>query len=392
MNQQTVDPVEAKRRLQSLAQKAGDQGIDSLVILDPNNVYYASGFRTTLHSRFTAVALRVDAPENAVLVVPSVDKRLALEPIWYPSLLERTEIYYEGAAEDGPLINAPEKILGTVIKNGDMIGLDLATASYGEVNMVLKAFPDSEIRDASELLHDVRRVKTASELDALTRANEIAVAALKRVPELLHTGMTEIELASSLDEFARAEGADAFAYPTLIGFGPKSLAPHAPPTGLQLQAGSIVTIAFGPMIYGYCADIVRTFYYGTPPESVEAHAANCVQIQAAALAQVKPGAWAGSLMEAAHRKIHELYPDAPLAGRAGHSLGLTIHETPSLTPDNDLPLEVDMVLAVEPGAAPFQMEGVGLYRHCDVVRVTEDGYELLTHMDRGLLIVDIREG
>jgi len=145
------------------------------------------------------------------------------------------------------------------------------------------------------------------------------------------------------------------------------------------------------MIHGYCADIVRTFYYGTPPESAVEHAANCVQVQAAALEQVKPGALAGSLMQAAHRKIHEFYPDAPLAGRAGHSLGLTIHETPSLTPDNDLPLEVDMVLAVEPGATPFQMEGIGLYRHCDIVRVTENGYELLTDMDRGLLTVDVRE-
>src|SRR5699024_291240 len=135
------------------------------------------------------------------------------------------------------------------------------------------------IRDASELLHDVRRVKTEQELAALTRANEVAVFALNRVSELLYTGMTEIELATSLDETAKSEGADGFAYPTLIGFGPKSLAPHAPPTHHKLEPDSIVTIAFGPMIEGYCADIVRTFYYGTPPELVKDHADHCVLIQ-----------------------------------------------------------------------------------------------------------------
>ena len=47
-----------------------------------------------------------------------------------------------------------------------------------------------------------------------------------------------------------------------------------------------------------------------------------------------------------------------------------------------------MVLEVEPGAPPFAMEGVGLDRHCDVVRVTADGYELLTPFDLGLLVVN----
>ena len=149
-----------------------------------------------------------------------------------------------------------------------------------------------------------------------------------------------------------------------------------------------MTIAFGPTVQGYCADIVRTFFYGNPPTLAVESGTNCVEVQAAALSAVKAGARAGDLMQAAHSVIRRLYPDAPAFGRAGHSLGLTIHETPSLTPDNNLPLEVDMVLAVEPGAPPFAMEGIGLYRHCDVVRVTADGYELLTPYDRGLIVVN----
>ena len=37
------------------------------------------------------------------------------------------------------------------------------------------------------------------------------------------------------------------------------------------------------------------------------------------------------------------------------------------------------------------MPTIGLYRHCDVVRVTEEGYELLTPLDRGLVIVPLKE-
>jgi hypothetical protein len=38
------------------------------------------------------------------------------------------------------------------------------------------------------------------------------------------------------------------------------------------------------------------------------------------------------------------------------------------------------------------MEGIGLYRHCDVVRITNDGYDLLTPLDRGLIVVPLKEG
>ncbi len=92
-------------------------------------------------------------------------------------------------------------------------------------------------------------------------------------------------------------------------------------------------------------------------------------------------------MTAANRLIGQLYSGAPRAGRAGHSLGLTIHETPSLTPENDTLLEPNMVLAIEPRPPPAAMAEIGLYRHCDVIRVTEDGYELLSPLDRGLLVV-----
>lgn len=389
MNQLRPGVDEIQRRLAAVARLAEEQGVDSLVVLDPANVYYLSGFRTTLHTRFTAVAFRTSAPEDAVLIAPSVDRRLALEPIWYPSLLGRTQIYYEGAPPGGPLVNAPGPFLDEIIRDGDVLGIDLATASYGQVQMLAARYPRAQIRDASEILHAARRVKSELELAALRRANEVAITVLSQVPGLLRVGMTEIELATSLDNLARDHGADGFGYPTLLGFGPKSLAPHAPPTERRLERDQLVTIAFGPTISGYCADIVRTFFYGTPPPLAVQSGERCVEIQAAALGVIRAGARSGDIMEAAAGVIRRHYPDLPVSGRAGHSLGLTIHETPSLTPDNDLILEPNMVLAIEPGAPPFAMDGIGLYRHCDVVRVTEDGYELLTPFDRGLIIVPV---
>lgn len=383
---------EIARRLKSVAALAAEQGIDSLVALEPAHIFYLSGFRTTLYTRFMGVALRTSAPQEAMLIATAPDARLTREPVWYPSLLDRTEIYFRGAPPESGLIADPGILIDRVVHAGDTVGIDLHGASYGNVEVVLGRHPDLKLRDATPVLHAARGVKSAVEIAAMTRANQIAVDVLGMVPSLLHDGLTELELATAIDGAARLHGSDGWAYPTLIGFGPKSLAPHAPPTARALQPDEIVTIAFGPMAGGYCADIVRTFFYGTPPERAVQSGQRCVEIQAAALAQIHAGARAGALADAASEVVNHYYPNAPRTANAGHSLGLTVHEEPSLLAINNEPLRKDMVLAIEPNAPAHAMEGIGLYRHCDVVRVTDEGYDLLTPLQRGLVVVPLKSG
>lgn len=381
---------EIYRRLDTVARLAAEQRIDSLVVLEPAHIFYLSGFRTTLYTRFMGVALRTSAPREAMLIATAVDRTLAFEPVWFPSLLDRTEIYHRGAPAASGLISEPGPLLAQVIESGDIVGIDLHGASYGNVQLVLDCQPGLQMRDATGILHAARGVKSDVEVAAMRRANAIAVEVLGQVPTLLRDGLTEAELAASLDSAARLAGSDGFAYPTLIGFGPKSLAAHAPPTERALRRDEIVTIAFGPMAAGYCADIVRTFYYGTPPEKAVRSGERGVAIQAAALEKIRAGVPISDLVQAAGEATMGFYPDVQ-ARSAGHSLGLTVHEEPSLLPGNRTPLETNMILAIEPGAPAHAMAGIGLYRHCDVVRVTEEGYELLTPLDRGLIVVPAKE-
>ncbi|HVX29429.1 MAG TPA: aminopeptidase P family N-terminal domain-containing protein, partial [Nitrolancea sp.] len=75
-------------RLEKVASIAKEQGIDSVVVLEPAHIFYLSGFRTTLYTRFMGVALRTEAPQEAMLIATAVDKRLTEQPVWYPSLLD----------------------------------------------------------------------------------------------------------------------------------------------------------------------------------------------------------------------------------------------------------------------------------------------------------------
>ena len=65
----------------------------------------------------------------------------------------------------------------------------------------------------------------------------------------------------------------------------------------------------------------------------------------------------------------------------GHGTGYNYHEGPGLHPANDMPMKQGMVLCLEPG---LYFEGQYGLRLEDMLVVTQDGYELLSHCDREL--------
>ncbi len=67
----------------------------------------------------------------------------------------------------------------------------------------------------------------------------------------------------------------------------------------------------------------------------------------------------------------------------GHSVGLTVHETPRIVTGVDSVLSEGMVMAVEPGLI---VPGFGAFWHCDVVVVQNTGLELLTQGLRGIVV------
>ena len=65
----------------------------------------------------------------------------------------------------------------------------------------------------------------------------------------------------------------------------------------------------------------------------------------------------------------------PYPHHSGHGIGVCAHEEPRIVPYNDMLLEPDMVVALEPAA---YVPGVGGVRLENVILVTETGCDLLT--------------
>ena len=151
-----------------------------------------------------------------------------------------------------------------------------------------------------------------------------------------------------------------------------------------IAEGTLVTVDMGCIVDGYCSDCTRTFATGElPPQLAEVYEL-VSQAQLDGLAAVRAGA-SGVEVDAASRTA---IAEAGLADAYGHGLGhgvgLEVHEAPTLRPESTSVLAAGNVVTVEPG---LYLPGVGGCRIEDLVAVTDDGCEIMTHFTKELVVV-----
>ena len=231
-----------------------------------------------------------------------------------------------------------------------------------------------------------RLVKDASEIatlrDAAARLTGVAESAFRSI----RSGVTEREVAGSIEMAMRAAGYERLAFDTIVASGPNAALPHYRAGTRILKPGDLVVLDFGGVLDGYCSDLTRTVSVGAPtPDALRLHAA-VRDAQRAAMEAVKPGVPATSVDGAARGLLESRGLGEAFGHGTGHGLGLDIHEEPRVGPPRShsasVQLEPGMVFTIEPGA---YLPGMGGVRIEDDVLVTGDGCEVLTSVPRELL-------
>jgi Xaa-Pro aminopeptidase len=374
---------EQQFRLEQARSVGRAAGVDYLLLTAPENLCYFSGFRTTLYTRFSGVVIPVAEGEPA-LIVPSLELRLALDPWWSPSWLTADRVVPYGPRDT---YTGHLQALGALIPKGSALGVDaLNYATFREIEGALKITRTVSLYDE---VNTLKQIKSDSEIATLAQANQLAIRGMERAQAFLQAAaadgrqVTELDIALELELFARREGAESFGYPTLVSFGEKMLAPHSPPLRRAIPPGEVVRVAFGPVVDGYTGDVIRTFVLGAPPPHVLPLQEAFLEAQEACFAALKPGVAVQTLVAI----VTDLYERRGVLSNwsrnIGHGLGMTIHEPPRILNGSEDVLREGMVLAIEPSlGAPG-----GGYAHCDVVRVTATGCEVLSPGLRGLVVI-----
>jgi Xaa-Pro aminopeptidase len=356
-------------RAQRLADAVAERGLDALLVTDPVNLRYVSGFSGT--NGLAVVGAGADGARVFVTDFRYVE-RAADEVQGFEQRRGGRDLF-DSVGEALPA----ERPL--------RLGFDdahLPVRRHRELGAALG--DDVDLVPAGGMVEDLRRVKEPGELKRIRAAAALADEAFHAMLGRGLTGRTEHAVALDLEDEMRHRGATAPSFPSIVAAGPHGALPHAEPREVEIEAGTLVVIDFGALVDGYCSDCTRTVATGNLDGEAGDVYALVQRAQQAGLDAVRAGPSGRDVDAAARAVIEEGGHGEEFGHGLGHGVGLEVHEAPRLAKSDDSALQAGNVVTVEPGVYLPGRLGVRIE---DLVVVTQDGAEVLSSVDKDLITV-----
>ncbi len=287
----------------------------------------------------------------------------------------------------------PTALVRDILKGFDLPArptVAISDLTSGETVVKLqRILPDAVFISATDILRELRVIKSEDEIALMREAGRITEAAFADVVAQLKHGMTELEILSEVDYQLRRHGALGPSFTTsFYNSGPN----HPLKFGDRLNTWPRVLMPpvsllfdFGAVYRGLCYDFGRTVFFGDPTPEAQRVYDLVMQSQAAGVAALKAGVHTCEEVDAAARRvIDEAGYGEAFRHRLGHGIGMDVHEPPFLTKGDTTPLREGMLFTVEPSITLFDTFSA---RVEDVVVARPDGGEKLTNGWQSLIVI-----
>ncbi|PJR09102.1 M24 family metallopeptidase [Sinorhizobium meliloti] len=214
-------------------------------------------------------------------------------------------------------------------------------------------FGADRLVDGGRLIRDLRLRKSQTEIALIEYAMGLTLEVQRRAHAFITPGVRASEVVRHIDEQHRALGAEGGSSFCIVSFGLATSLPHGA-DGDQIYApGDVVLVDTGCRLDGYHSDLTRTYVLDEPTKEFADAWAIEREVQQAVFEAAHLGAACSGLDDAARRVLakHGLGPDYALPGlphRAGHGVGMEIHEEPYIVRGNATVLKPGMCFSNEP--------------------------------------------
>tara|TARA_Y100000389_G_C17424852_1_gene498953 strand:- start:433 stop:1755 length:1323 start_codon:yes stop_codon:yes gene_type:complete len=254
-------------------------------------------------------------------------------------------------------------------------------------NMISEKY-NKEILEVAPIMHELRAIKSDTEISLLQNACNITEKGLRRILPFINPGVMEYEIEAELmHEFLRNRST-GFAYQPIIGSGRDSCVLHYIENNKQCKDGDILLMDFGAEYANYASDLTRTVpINGMFSNRQKAVYNSVLHVMKEATKMLVPGTMfkeynkeVGEVMESELIKLglldrHDVLkqdPKNPLFKKyfmhgTSHYLGLDVHDVGNF----DWPMKEGMVFTCEPGIYILEEE-LGIRLENDIL-VTADG-------------------
>ena len=359
--------AEYEARLEAANRAMHINNLDAILLASEAEVRYFTGFRTQFWQSPTRpwfVILRRD--QTPLAIIPEIGAELMAR-----SDIAEIEAWPAPRPHDDGLSLLKDR-LANCQRLGVLMGHETTFRIPLNDLFELRAALPSEWIDATDIIRDLRMVKSKREIAYIRQICGIANQGFARVPEIANAGQS---LSSVFREFKRMLlelGADDVPY--LVGGvdHPSYDDVISPPDDRPLSDGQILMLDTGATLNGYFCDFDRNYAVGTPTASAQRAYAKLYDATDAAMELARPGVRACDLFAAMAKSMDTQNSDV---GRFGHGLGMQLTEWPSLAAWDETIIRENMVLTLEPS---IDVDGGGIMVTEENILITDASPILLS--------------
>jgi Xaa-Pro aminopeptidase len=372
--------TEMAGRHERLRKELAARNVDVALLHTADNVFYISGvpLLSEWGRPMWAVVTKGEASAvcgAAIELENMQDHSTLAEVLWY--------------GDDASVIDASLRLCVSFMarqgKGKLRIGIEEELMPLGIYRALQAAFEGAEFVEIGDVLSAMRLIKSREEIALLELGGALAKIGADEFLNALAENVTELTVAArAVEAVNSALGAlslngltSTYAY---AQFGSHTLTPHLHPTSRRLKRGDLVALNVFPVVWGYCAELERTFVFGEANEA-QAHPLEAVtDAYYVGVDALRPGAPMREVDRATREVLQRYGLSEHIRHGTGHAHGIMIgsagrEEKGELRSYNPTPLQENMANSVEPGV---YLPEVGGFRHSDVYILTGDGARCIT--------------
>ncbi|MGR9161668.1 M24 family metallopeptidase [Rhizobium leguminosarum] len=368
------------RRLEAVKKKMGERGVDILVVTEPANITYLSGY--TALSAYVPQAMLISINhEEPTFILRRMDAPAAI----HQSFFSRSQIIgYSEALVGQSDRDGYDAIIDHLLEvDAKWIGLEESHLSAQVVGKFSNRIATARFENCSGVVTWARLIKSELEINYMREAAAIADAAVARATEVIGPGVREADAAAEIIAvLARGTNGKAGTMVASINMctSPRTGTGHIPWSDELFQQGSQINLELGGVRFGYTAGIMRTLTIGEPSDRLKhIHDAEVAGLEAA-LAVARTGNTCHDVAQAFYATINRLGFEKET--RCGYAIGIDwLEPTASLQLGDNTVLQPNMTFHLMLGN--WVDEDFG-YVISETFRVTESSVEVLTKTPRRL--------
>lgn len=375
---------EYERRISELRARMLERKFDVILVVEPANLTYLTGYQTTGYSYFQ------------VLVVP-----LDQEPFMVTRLLEESNVF----ARTWVQISRPYTDTGDAIETlwhaMKEFGLDKKIIGYERncaffrhefQERMIATFWEAEFYDCSGMVEEGRVCKSPLEIEMMQRAARATEAGMLAGIDAVAEGVSENEIAAAVSHAMFKAGGEYPAVMPYITSGPRTMIGHATWQGRQVQAHECVFLEVGGCMRRYHTAMMRTVYLGEPSEQMREAEEKVLLATRETMNFIRPGVTVAEVDAVARRILATSTSGGQLLTRTGYSIGIAFAPSwdegyiLSLKQTEHTPLREGMTFHFLPWLVG--VEGKHVMALSETLRVTADGCESFFTLENKLYVKD----